>query len=129
MSEKVEKSPIELEMDAIKAELEPLSKEELIEELAFYKFIIPKLGPWVKWAIDSFYKPIACRWRMGREAVGLLVGVIFHPEVLVLLSHEEIKKYEIKKIIHEQHLVYAPTKELSWYDVILGKTGEEEIQI
>ena len=124
-----EESPIELELQAIKEELEKLSKEELIEELAHYKFIIPKLGPWVQWAIDNMYRLVGVRWRMGREAVGLLVGVLFHPEVLILLSHEEIRKYEIKKIIHEQHLVYAPTKELSWYDVILGKIGEEEMKI
>ncbi len=129
MAEEKEMSPLEMEIAEIKAELEQLSKEELIDKLAHYELVLPKLGPWVKWAVDNMYRLVGCRWRMGREAVGLLVGVLFHPEVLVLLSHEEIRKYEIKKIIHEQHLVYAPTKELSWYDVILGKIGEEEMQI
>jgi|GEM_PF-5376937 len=126
---KQEESPLQLELQAIKAQLNELSKEQLIDELAMYKFIIPKLGPWVEWAVQNMYKPFGARWRMGRESVGLLIGVLLVPEAFVILSQEEIRKYEQKKIIYEQHIVYAPLKELAWYDVILGKIGEEKMKI
>jgi len=129
MAENEEASPLMLEIEEIKKELAVKSKDELIDELAFYRHVIPKLGPWVEWIISNFYKVIGVRWRMGREAAGVLIGAIVHPDILMLLTTEEIRKYEQKKIIFEQHIVYAPVKELTWYDVILGKIGEEEMKI
>jgi len=124
-----ETNPLALELQQIKQRLENLSKEELIDRLAYYEWVIPKLGPYVKWAIDNMYNIVLARWRMGRQVVGYLVGVDLVPERLVLLADEEIRDYTRKKVVHEQHIVYAPVKELTYYDVVLGKTGEEELQI
>jgi len=124
-----ETNPLALELNEIKQRLENLSKEELIDRLAYYEWVIPKLGPYVKWAIDNMYNIVLARWRMGRQVVGYLVGVDLVPERLVLLADEEIRDYTRKKVVHEQHIVYAPVKELTYYDVVLGKTGEEELQI
>ena len=124
-----ETNPLALELNEIKQRLENMSKEELIDRLAYYEWVIPKLGPYVKWAIDNMYNIVLARWRMGRQVVGYLVGVDLVPERLVLLADEEIRDYTRKKVVHEQHIVYAPVKELTYYDVVLGKTGEEELQI
>ena len=124
-----ETNPLALELNEIKQRLENLSKEELIDRLAYYEWVIPKLGPYARWAIDNMYNIVLARWRMGRQVVGYLVGVDLVPERLVLLADEEIRDYTRKKVVHEQHIVYAPVKELTYYDVVLGKTGEEELQI
>lgn len=124
-----ETNPLALEIQRIKQRLQDMSREELIDRLAFYEWVIPKLGPHVKWAIDNMYNIVLARWRMGRQVIGYLVGVDLVPERLVLLADEEIRDYTRKKIVHEQHIVYAPIKELTYYDVVLGKTGEEELQI
>ncbi len=124
-----ETNPVALELNAIKQQLANMSKEELIDQLALYEWVIPKLGPHVKWAIDNMYSIVLAKWRMGRQVVGYLVGVELEPVRFALLADEETRDYARKKIVHEQHIVYAPLKELSFYDVVLGKTGEEDMQI
>jgi len=127
MSEEI--NPVALEINQIKEQLSQLSKEELIDKLAMYEFVLPKLGPFVQWAMDHMYDIVLAKWRMGRQVIGYLVGVELVPERLVILADEEIRDYTKKKIIHEQHIVYAPLKELTYYDIVLGKTGEEELEI
>ena len=127
MSEEV--NPLELELNQIKSQLESMSKEELIDRLALYEWVIPKLGPHVRWAIDHMYDVVMAKWRMGRQVVGYLVGVELEPVRFAILAGEKTHDYMRKKIIHEQHIVYAPLKELSFYDIVLGKTGEEEMEM
>ncbi len=119
---------IAVELEQIKKQLEQLSKEDLINELAMYRLIIPKLGPFVKWFIDNYYKPVYVRFRMGRETVGLLCGAILVPDTLQLLAQEEIKRYQDNKtyVKYEIRLVNAPIKELSFYDVVLEESDWEE---
>ena len=116
--------PIQAELQAIKEQLKNLSQEELLDRLAYYEFIIPKLGHWVKWAMDNMYNLILAQWRMGRQVVGLLVGVELEPTKLVILANEENRDYMKRTVVYEQHLVYAPVKELTYFDVILGRSQE-----
>lgn len=122
-------SATELDIESIKQQLSQLSKEELVDRLALYEWAIPKLGPWVRWGINNMFQLVMARWRMGREAVGYLVGMDLQPESLILLTDEEQRDYMRKKVVHEQHLVYAKVKELSYFDVILGRSGEEELRV
>jgi len=124
-----EEGPIVLlELEQIKKELEGLSKEQLIDELAMYRLVIPKLGPYVKWVIENYFKPVYVRFRMGRETVGYLVGAVLVPETLQLLAQEEVKKYASNKtyVKHDIRIVNCPIKELSFYDVILEEGDWEE---
>lgn len=124
-----ETNPLALELNQIKQQLADLSKEELIDRLAYYEWALPKLGPHVRWALDHMYDIVMCKWRMGRQVIGYLVGVELQPVRFAILADEETRDYMRKKIIHEQHIVYAPLKELSFYDIVLGKTGEEDMEI
>jgi len=114
----------------LKQQLMELPKEELVERLAVYEYIIPKLGPFVQWCINNFYKPIHFRFRMGRENVGLLVGALLVPEQLILLAEERVTKYDGTKtyVKYDTRLVHAPIKELSYYDVVVeeGEWQEQE---
>jgi hypothetical protein len=122
-------SPLALELDSIRRQLEGMSKEELIDRLALYEFVIPKLGPWVKWFIDNMYQIVVARWRMNRQVIGYLIGATLIPETIDILAEEEIRDYERKKIVYEQRVVHAPWKELIYVDVVLGKTREEDWNI
>ena len=124
-----EPQPLEVdELTAIKQRLMQLEKEELADRLAFYEYVIPKLGPFVQWCINNFYRPVIAHWRMGRQAVGLLVGAVLVPEQLILLADEEIRDYTRKKIKYERRLVTVPVKELSYYDVVLEDLGEKDME-
>ena len=92
-----ETNPVALEINQIKEQLNQLSKEELIDKLAMYEFVLPKLGPFVQWAMDHMYDIVLAKWRMGRQVIGYLVGVELVPERLVILADEEIRDYTRKK--------------------------------
>ena len=124
-------SGVELELESIKKELAAKSKEELIEELAVYRLVIPKMGPFVKWFIENYFKPVYLRFRMGRETVGFLIGCVLIPDTIQVLAQEEIKKYTGDKTMvkYELRIVNAPVKELSYYDVVLESTDWEETEM
>jgi len=122
------KSVLEVELAEIKKELEQKSKEELIEELAVYRLAVPKMGPAVTWFINNLYKPVFVRWRMGREAVGLLVAAVYEPKELHLLTQEEMRDYFKKTVTYQQRFVIAPTKELQYYDVLLWESEPEKYE-
>jgi len=117
-----------MEIQQLKEQLMQLSKEELVERLAMYEFVIPKLGPFVQWFINNFYRPVYIRFRVGRENVGLLVGALLVPEQLILLAEEKMTKYEGGKtyVKYDTRLIHAPIKELSYYDVVLEEGQWEE---
>ena len=117
-----------VEIQQLKEQLMQLSKEELVERLAMYEFVIPRLGPFVKWFIENFYRPVYIRFRVGRENVGLLVGALLVPEQLILLAEEKMTKYEGGKtyVKYDTRLIHAPIKELSYYDVVLEEGQWEE---
>ena len=119
------------EVKVLKEQLMQLSKEELADRLAYYEYVIPKLGPYVKWFLENYYKPIYVRFRVGRETVGLLTGALLVPEKFELLAEEKVTKYEGQKMWAKYDLrkVIVPVKELSYYDVVLeeGKWEEEEL--
>jgi len=124
-------SGVELELESIKKELAAKSKEELIEELAVYRLVIPKMGPFVKWFIENYFKPVYLRFRMGRETVGFLIGCVLIPDTIQVLAQEEIKKYTGDKTMvkYELRIVNAPVKELSYYDVVLESSDWEETEM
>ena len=117
-----------VEIQQLKEQLMQLSKEELVEKLAVYEFVIPRLGPLVRWFIDNFYRPIHVRFRIGRETIGLLVGALLVPEQIILLAEEKVTKYVGDKtyVKYDTRLIYAPIKELSYYDVVLEEGQWEE---
>ena len=96
-----ETNPVALELNSIKQQLAGMSKEELIDQLALYEWVIPKLGPHVRWAIDNMYSIVLAKWRMGRQVVGYLVGVDLEPVRFALLADEETRDYARKKILVE----------------------------
>ncbi|HEX69107.1 MAG TPA: hypothetical protein ENG10_02285 [Candidatus Bathyarchaeota archaeon] len=116
------------EIQMLKEQLKQLSKDELIERLAVYEYVIPKLGPFVQWCINNYYKPIYFRFRIGRENVGLLVGAVLVPEMLILLAEEKVTKYEGGKtyVKYDTRLIHAPIRELAFYDVVLEEGQWEE---
>jgi len=129
----LEAPSLAVELEEIKRELEKMSKEKLIDELAVYRLVIPKLGPFVKWVLENFYKPVYVRFRMGRETVGFLVGCMLVPDTLQLLAQEEVKEYRTDEtgrtktyVKYELRIVNAPVKELSFYDVIIDETDWQE---
>ena len=126
--ELAEMSALEVELQQKKQQLMQLDKEQLVDILAAYEVIIPKLGFHVKWCIDNFYKPVVCQWRMGRMVTGLLVGAVLVPESFIILAAEETKKYGQNKtyVKSDIRLVHAPIKELTYYDVILEEGEWEE---
>ena len=112
----------------LKQEFMKMDKEVLADRLAAYEYIIPKLGSQVQWCINNYYKPIYFRFRMGRDGVGLLVGAVLVPEMLILLAEEEVSRYAEGKtyVRRDIRLVHAPIKELTYYDVVLEQGQWEE---
>ena len=111
------------EIEKKKQEYSNLSKEELIERLAFLETAIDRLDPLVKYCIYNLYG-----WfrgvMMGKDYIeGIFLGARFKIEEFIIYRISDREQWGSDTVVHEEAVSRLPASRLTQWEII--KVREE----
>ena len=106
------------EIELLKQKLSELSKEELVNRLANYEFIMQHINEEARWWMNQIYKLVRGIRRDYRPIFGVLIGVNFEIATIDIWTESRFKDYTEGTKIEERKIIKVKPKDLIQFEII-----------